>query len=294
MINLNDNFKIINDGSRVLALSKFRIPFDLYLLKGHRKENILSFREHLITEIKTLNPKKNEILFGRYGSTDTVNVFYDVENVLFYNIGTAVFKDLVKFGISFSSIEETEIKNILEQYGSEYSCIYEYSLVSDENSREDNSLIAKWDACDFCKFKGSKPTDYWKAIRNIDSKISVFNSIDCNNGDTFSLDLTVFVPKNTDINIATSMKPFLDGLICAFHGAEKMEHDFSYLIEKVDCDDNWLHNKNMNLLGNRQYLYKYRENIKWNPADDLCKKVRIILKTTDDPTWKLSGKIFKI
>ena len=69
---------------------------------------------------------------GRYGSTDTINVFYDVENVLFYNIWTAVFKDLVKFGISFSSLEEAEIKKILEQYGSEYSCIYEYSLISNE------------------------------------------------------------------------------------------------------------------------------------------------------------------
>ena len=294
MIILNDNFRIINDGRRVLALSKFRIPFDLYLLKGQRKENIVSFREQLIAEIKTLVPKNNEILLGRYGSTDTINVFYDVENVLFYNIGTAVFKDLVKFGISFSSFKEAEIKSILEKYGSEYSCIYEYSLISNEDFYKDNNLIAEWDACDFCKFKGSKPTDYWKAIRNIDSRISVFGFIDCNNGDAFALDLTVFIPNNTDINIATSMKPFLDGLICAFHGAEKMEQDFSYLTEKVGCSSDWLYNKNMNLLGNRQYLYKYRENIKWNPADDLCKKVRIVLKPTDDTTWKLAGKIYRI
>lgn len=293
--NMDKNFIIINKNNRILALSKFRIPFDLYMLKGERKENILSFRDNLISAIKTLTLNDGDILYGRYGSTDTVNVFYDVENILFYNIGTAVFKDLTQNGISFSSLNKSEIKNILEQYGNEFSCIYEYNLISsNESFGEDSNLIAKWAPNVFCKFKGSKPVDYWKAIRNIDSEITIFDSIDCNNGDAFALDMSVFIPKNTDINIATSMKPFLDGLICAFHGEEKMEQDFSYLIEKVNCKEEWLHNKKMNLLGDRQYLYKYRDNIKWNPADDLCKKVRIKLEVTDETVWKLAGKIYKI
>ncbi len=82
---MNNNFKIIHAGNQILALSKSRIPFDLYMLKGEQKENILSFRLQLISAIKTLSADSDEILLGRYGSTDTVNIFYDIENILFTN-----------------------------------------------------------------------------------------------------------------------------------------------------------------------------------------------------------------
>ncbi len=291
----NTNYKIIIDNNKILALSKFRIPFDLYLLKGERKENILSFRNDLIEAIKTLKSHDNQLLFGRYGSTDTVNVFYDVENILFYNVGTSNFKNLVKNGISFSSLESDETESILSEYGIEYSCIYEYSMIDYDNDVcGKNQLLAKWDSVDFCKFKGSKPVDYWKSIKSIEKEIIRYRGIDCNKNEAFGLDLTVSVPLGIDFNIATSMKPFLDGLICAFHSEEKMEDDLEYLIDKVQCPKSWFSNNSLDLFGARQYLYKYRDYIKWNPADDLCKNVRIVLVPAQEKEWKLGGKIYSL
>lgn len=292
---MNNIYKIIKSDNYILALSKIRIPFDLYLLKGERKENILSFRNELISAIKELSPNENQILIGKYGSTDKINIFFDVENILFYNIGTGNFKHTVFNGISFSSFNEQEIEQILGEYGNEYSCIYEYSVIDkNENIFSKDDLIASWNQINMCKFLGSKPTDYWCAIKSNQDKIQVFDSIDTNNNDLFGLDLIIYVPNGKSVNIATAMKPFLDGLICAFHGEANMETDFDYLQEKVGCTENWLHNHTLSVLGTRQYLYKYRDNIKWNPADDLCKTVRITIESSNDENWKLSGRIIKL
>lgn len=291
---MKDDFKIFIENNRILALSKFRIPFDLYLLKGEKREKILSFRENLINSIKKLSiDGDNKILFGRYGQSDFVNAFYDVENILFYNIGASVFKNIVKNGISFSSFDNNELNLILNKYGNDYICVYEYSIV-DQNLSCDGKIIAEWNNELCCKFKGSKPIDYWKAIKNIEEKISIFDCIDCGINDCFGLDLEVLVPSNTDFNIASAMKPFLDGLICAFHAQENMEKDFKYLKEKVNCTEDWLNNENINIFGKRQYLYKYRGNIKWNPADDLCKFVKIKLSYTNEELWKFSGRVYRI
>ncbi len=292
---MQDKFKIIFNDNKVLALSQFRIPFDLYELKEERKKMILEFRNELIQGIKSLICSDNRILYGRYGSSDTENTFFDVENILFYNIGTGNFKELVKNGIAFSSFNNEEIESILREENFKYSCIYEYSIINpDSLSVDDEKSLAIWKDSLVCSFKGSKPLDYWKAIQDAKQDIIIYDNIDCNNNDVFGLDLTVYIPNGLSINIVTSMKPFLDGLICAFHGSYNMESDLEYLMEKLECDENTMRNSYLNILGNRQYVYKYRNNIKWNPADDLCKTVMIRLENSFDSNWRLSGRIYKI
>ena len=48
----------------------------------------------------------------------------------------------------------------------------------------------------------------------------------------------------------------------------------------------------MDILGRREskYLQIYRDNVKWNPADDLCNYVDIAIKDGDE--WSVSGKIY--
>ena len=46
------------------------------------------------------------------------------------------------------------------------------------------------------------------------------------------------------------------------------------------------------VLPQRDVIQKCREGIKWNPQDEKCIDVRIIVRETDDKVYKISGCMF--
>ncbi len=280
-------FQTKNEQS-IIVFSQRRIPFDM---PKSGREIIKAFKNDLIKAISSLQAFENCILQARYGTTK--KSFYDVENVLFYNIGTTYFKPFAENGVVFSTVEEKEIVDLRKKYNipDEYAHYYEYRIIEKKKQKEFNSLLAEFKNMPL-KCLGSTPATIWGTIRTNESNIEIHNSIDCDFGDTFSIVLEITKPKNVSFNIMTSMKPLLDGLICAFHSSQFTEDELEYLAKTLNYHKGLFSDNSIDILGEREskYLQKYRNRVKWNPADDLCTYVDIFIKDGND--WSVSGKIY--
>ena len=78
------HYKLTQTGSTLQLQSDTRIPLEP---KGELLEARLKLREAL----KQISPEDRQILQGTYDSH--INGFFDVENIVFYNIGTGTFRD---------------------------------------------------------------------------------------------------------------------------------------------------------------------------------------------------------
>ena len=281
-------FFIKKNEQSIIVFSQFRIPFDM---PKSGAEIIKIFKNDLIKAINNLKPFENCILEARYGTTK--KSFYDVENILFYNIGTSKFKPFTNQGVVFSAVSEEEIIDLRNKYNipDEYAHYYEYKLIKNKKQKEFTSLLAELKNISL-KCLGITPATTWKTIKTNENNIQVYNSIDCDCGDTFSIVLEIKKPKNSSFNIMTAMKPLLDGLICAFHNSQFTEDELEYFSQKLNCNKSLLIKNSINVLGERKskYLQIYRNNVKWNPADDLCNYVAISVK--DGNGWSINGNIY--
>lgn len=281
-------FFIEKNEQSIIVFSQFRIPFDMPKSGGEIRKN---FKNDLIKAIKKLKPFENCVLSARYGTTK--KAFYDIENVLFYNISTSNFKPFTNQGVVFSAVSEEEISELRKKYNipDEYTHYYEYQLIENQKPKELNSVLAELKNIPL-KCLGVTPAKTWETIRSNESNIQVYNSIDCDCGDTFSIVLEITKPKTVSFNIMTAMKPLLDGLICAFHSSQFTENELDYFSQKLNCNKALLDENPVDVLGEResQYLQMYRNNVKWNPADDLCDYVTIFVQEGND--WSVSGKIY--
>jgi hypothetical protein len=274
------------------VLSKVRIPFD-----NSTSNDILELKEDLLFAIHTLSANANGVISAKYGTTTVQKQLYDLENVLFYNIGTANFINLSQNGIVFAEISPYDIARKRNEWGlsEEYKHYYEYKICSFNADKSSDLEIACWQDIPFCKCKSLSPFDAWLAMHNAEGNIQVKGHIACELGDAFALHLILEKPKALPFNITSAMKPLLDGIISALHGGCFDEDMISLLMEKLSCTRDQIMNIGMNVLGKRDYVQKYpcaKSGIKWNPADDMCKSVSI--QVVDGDEWKISGKVFKI
>ncbi len=286
------SYTIRFDTAHIKVLSKIRIPFD-----NITSNDVLEFKDDLLFAIRTLSVNENSVISARYGTTNAQKQFYDLENVLFYNIGTANFTDLTKNGIMFAETSAYDILRKRNEWGlsEEYEHYYEYMVCSPGKAKNTDLEIACWKDIPFCKCKSLSPLDAWLAMRNADRNIQIKESIECEFGDAFALDLVLEKPKTLEFNITSAMKPLLDGIVSSFHGGLFDEDMISLLVGKLSCTRDQIINVGMNVLGKREYIQKYpraKNGIKWNPADDMCKSVSI--QIIDGDEWRLSGRICKI
>lgn len=280
--------------SSVVVFSKGRIPFELPKANA---ESIKQLKTEIVLALEQLKPFGDSVLCARYGTTDPTKGFFDIENVLLYNIGTRNFNTLSKHGIVFASIPCSEIKKLRDQWDipDEYVHYYEYTLLPGPIPLpQAKVLLAEWEKLPFCKCTGLTPFAAWNAIKNEAANITVYDRINCDKGDCFSLVLEIEKPRQAKFRIMTAMKPLLDGLICAFQNSDFESDEIEYFSHKLQCGKDKFQSQSLNVLGNRQskYIQIYRNNVKWNPADDLCHYVCISIKEGNN--WRLSGKIYKI
>ena len=279
------------DRATTAIFAKGRIPFQL---PNANIEELTELKQDLVSALKALQPLGDTVLYARYGTTDASKGFFDVENVLFYNVGTNHFKHLARNRVIFESVAASEIIARQEQWGipKEYPHYYEYAVIKPPDKLlPTGKILAEWDPIPFCKCTGLKPSHVWNGIKASSDKVSVFDSINSESGDCFSLVLKLEKPKNARLNIMTAMKPLLDGLICAFHGSNFERQEIVYFSEKLCCSEEAITSNALNILGTRQgkYIQIYRSNVKWNPADDRCHYVDI--SVAEGSAWRLSGKV---
>lgn len=267
--------------------SKFRIPFD-----KTKHAIINNLKNDIIQSIKLLDSDNKTILLARYGTTRKQG-FYDIENILFYNIGTTHFNSLTKNGLMFSTVTSKELTNLHKKYNipSDYYHYYEYSIIDSPKRVNFGYTLAKWKNISL-KLSGLKTASVWLSFKQNKDLIEIFDKIDTYNGENFAIVLEIEKPRNIPLNLMTSLKPLLDGLICSFHSNEFDDNELEYFSKKLNCHTDTLLDNEKNVLGYRssKYLQIYRNNIRWNPADEFCNQV--IIKVREGRCWNLSGTLY--
>ena len=122
----------------------------------------------------------------------------------------------------------------------------------------------------------------------------------------FGLDLVLEARGSVHLNLAVIAKPLVDGVVAAFHThddpasmVQVAGHVAAELGAPVDEVRSLLGQNRTAILGPRRLLWPWRDQVQWNPADDLCAafRIRCVTRPTardDSETWRLRGSLSEI
>lgn len=267
----------------VISETSVQMGFDSYIpFEPNHDSDDMKNRAVVRAAAMLLKEDKNKILLAQFGNFSGKKNISDLENILFYNIGTSWFEKACRNGIAFCEMppSRTHGKNFL----------YRYDMVNADIIANPDTLLAEWSDIPLERFSASlKPTAYFKSFKENWHKIHVVEKKA--KVDRFGMRLHIALPKGKAINIAAAMKPMLDGIICAFHPAKT---DLSSFCEILSCSKEQLCGDEKCILSPREYLFHYRNSIKWNPEDDLCRSVIITLSKGKCACPMISGCIFEL
>ena len=228
----------------------------------------------------------------------------DIENLLFYNIGTGAFSKV------FQSSKKKQVAFKMDSTSQENqsSHKYKYEVVPSEvvEALGRKTLIAKWNVT-IGSTLPKQAEEYYLALRTAirNSRVESQNKDEPDENEVmlcglercdetaFGIKITLTVPEsNKTTHPVSVMKHLLDGVICAFHGekgetAQMLQEKFEG--EKVTCQTDW------HILGDQDYLRKYGNGFKWYPADeaDRLQFGWIVVEQGKDNKYKMSGEIYK-
>jgi len=244
--------------------SDVRLPFEP---KGTMKQA----RDALRKAVRSLVVDDGHWLAADYVSAQLA--FVDLENVLFYNVGTSVFSALVAPGLTARRIYH---EPRLSPTRCEYPHYQRYKMDPVVPLAESDALLTF--GCPPLT-SATKPHHVWWAA----SRGSVAGTAEVPG--RYWLD--VLLPGSASLNLAASMKPLLDGIISALHQVHELDH---VAIERLSRVARWSESEVIErlrrpaapILGSRSVVRSYREFIKWDPADDMCDGFTLRSSGNDD------------
>ena len=280
--------KISYDDTKVEAWTIKNIPFES---KGWQK--IMKVR--ICEALKKLPPSDKKELYASYTTIDDKRC--DVENILLYNIGSGAFNKICGSSLCIERGYDDALTTQMPHH-------YKYELVDKANFVIHKPLktLVKWQGKKLeendIKVSYLKPSFFWNYIKESRNNVEVFKE-NYNVGDKYGIEVFIKTPSKK-INLASFIKPLLDGIICAFH-KQKNDEDFrtseKLILEKLsnkivpnDKIIDYLFDNKYNILGERNLVTKGGN---LNPADDLCDAIKLTV-STDKKEWKIDGKIFSV
>lgn len=296
-LNLNTGFfDIVANQQSVFAASDFYIPFEIGHIQSDKNTQIRDFKSKLRTAIEMMRPQNSEILFAQYDEDGEKNRFFDLENMLFYNLGSSAFANCASHGISFSALPDKAA--LCQQNGiKNRKCVYCYQclpLSAAESNFADLPLMAAWNDVPLDRHEANSPAKYWKAIRNTRDRVTVFDYAESPISNYFALKIELYLP--IQVKLANTIKPLLDGVICAFHGeSARSLACLTDFCTRQHCEELSIPNKFPFVLGEREFIRPYRngQSFLWNPADDLC-KLALVTVSYGAEMPSFSGKIYEL
>lgn len=232
----------------VFESSDCYVPFEL---PKQNTEKVKMLKKKLRRALKSLSAEEGYIVFGRYHVKGAPKN-YDLENMLFYNIGPSAFTNCAKYGVGFGELKANET----DPYQ------YCYQIMSVKEAEQYFSALpvaAAWEKIELEQGE-NKPGRYFDSLNKRKDLIYFQGTqIPC------SFALRIHLNLQRKCNSASYMKAVLDGTICAFH-----TQNGHYL------------------LGERVVRQK---NGAWNPADDRLKLCLITVSYCNEKS-SFSGKIY--
>jgi len=254
-------------------------------------------RQDISKAVKGLRPRSMHILYGVYACESSG--WFDLENVLFYNVGVGCFAALSRKGLRFEAGPSVPpAPNTISSRMPHYYC---YTQVPHGGSFEHwkvRSRIATWtDAVIPPLNSTTRASSVWHAVRS-----GPISEVALPKEDTtrFGLSVTLAVPNSAARNLLPLVKPLLDGVIAAFHAhdgttveilARRISDTVSQSPRSLIA---LLVARDRAVLGTRRLLWLWRDTVQWNPADDRCVAADIRVECREIPVWTLSGDLFTV
>ena len=276
-----DSYKMMAAKNKVEALSKSRIPYN--------RKACSKFRENIRCVLSELKPAEGWCVYASYQGPDMGAA--DLDNILFYNMGYTPAGNRV-FAEKSSTNETDTSKEFPHRYVYE---VRDYASLS--AFWEKDRAAAKWDSVPIPSTRSPGTADYWQALRKHPDKIQKFRTI----GDSpFGVRVTLFIPPASRMKSLTSdnIKHLLDGVICAFHGADKqleeMASDILNAAPHLTIPESQFLCSHDNILGNHSFIRRYGKGIQWNPQDHRCQAFDIEFKRTTGEHFLFSGELYQL
>ncbi len=141
------------------------------------------------------------------------------------------------------------------------------------------------------------PASIWYSFRT--SQVEVHH-IPANSLSHFGLKMTIMAPSEKTVNVASLIKPLLDGLIASFHtyngeSIVQVSQNIGKVLGKHPSTiAELLCRPDQAILGNRSLVWVRDNGVQWNPGDDLCLAAELLIRPYVGPTWLISGTLFQI
>lgn len=268
----------------ITAYTNIRIPFAPNPCQA-------AFRESIRANLKAWQPCKNRILCAQYNCASAGA--FDIENILFYNIGAAAFRSIltretpVYFYRTLSN-QKIYFKN------TEFRDFYHYSFVPKGNLTYwwEHTLICKWTHVPLAKINSNaEALDYFLALKTHPELVNCFrNGINT----ILGLKLQVYLPKASNLpNIVCVMKSMIDGVICALHAPIGI--NAAEIGDLLNVDSGLFSSAKNTCLTEWCYIHPYlKSSVKRNPQDDKLDYVVIEPIITDAESPSFSGQLFSV
>lgn len=289
-------FDITANEKSVLAASDFYIPFEIGPSQAGKRTQIADFKSKLRTAIGLMRPQGREILFAQYAEEGGKDRFFDLENMLFYNLGPTVFANCAVHGISFSALpdkaalcRENGLRDRKHVYC--YQCL---PLSAAESHFAALPLMAEWTDISLDRREAGTLAKYWKAIRRAKDRVTVFDYAESPITSCFALKIQLYL--SNEVKLANAIKPLIDGVVCAFHGENaRCLACLTDFCTRQHCEELAVPNKFPAVLGEREFIRPYRSgrSFLWNPADDFCKLALVTVSYGTEASL-FSGEIYKL
>ena len=254
---------VTGDRRIVEAWSRTRLPFE-------PRGPALDLRAEIRSGLDALEP--GGVLHCTYSSANRDRC--DAENVLLYNVGMRPFRSLTGEGIVFERSYDVPA----HPTGATFAHHYRYVVgapIAFEHWNE-STVVARWRA-EAPRRCADKPAGWWAgAVAGVSRENDAL-------GDAAVFGLRIRVGTGR-VSIASSLKPMLDGFIAALHhdpdpSPIAVERLAAHLNLSSPAVSEMLRGEGRSPLGARIIVRPYRENVQWNPADDLCVACAVL---TDD------------
>lgn len=192
---------------------------------------------------------------------------FDLENVLFYNVGTGAFARLTREGLHASRSHGVPPRT---RSGRSFEHYHRYTLGPIPEPDPDSGPELSF-ALPTVTSATKTHEVWWAASAGSGSGVSRIPG-------AFSL----FIEAPTGSrNIASILKPLIDGIVSAMHPGMRIQ---GAAVERLVQATHWprqeilrrLETPAASILPEREVLRPYRDFIQWNPADELCDEFSVV------------------